>query len=178
MTCTHCSTEIADKALICYRCGHATSEPRVKPPASGPLLERPRRKRLPMTVIVIALLILLGLALWLLVEQPWTSSRIPSPQHEAIALQSSRVMGAVGEQSESQHRSSVDRREPASASHVRPVGSSLFIDRSRSSHYNRRSCPANSLQSDSSFRQGKTWPRLPAGSPSAQTRSTQALGST
>jgi hypothetical protein len=27
MICQHCGTEIADKALVCYRCGHATSEP-------------------------------------------------------------------------------------------------------------------------------------------------------
>lgn len=26
MTCKHCGTEIADKALVCYRCGHATFE--------------------------------------------------------------------------------------------------------------------------------------------------------
>jgi hypothetical protein len=32
MTCRQCGTEIADKALICYRCGTATSAPRVKPP--------------------------------------------------------------------------------------------------------------------------------------------------
>ena len=82
MICTHCSTEIADKALICYRCGHATTEPRVKPPASGPLLNRPRRKRLPMAAIVLGLLILLVLGLWLLVEQPWVDSRVRSPQHE------------------------------------------------------------------------------------------------
>lgn len=31
MTCKHCGTEIADKALVCYRCGHATAEPRVRP---------------------------------------------------------------------------------------------------------------------------------------------------
>jgi hypothetical protein len=35
MICTNCGTEIADKALICYRCGQATTEPRVKPPAPG-----------------------------------------------------------------------------------------------------------------------------------------------
>ena len=35
-----------------------------------------------MAAIVIALLILLGLVLWLLVEPPWVNSRIPSPQHE------------------------------------------------------------------------------------------------
>ena len=31
MTCRHCGTEIADKALVCYRCGHATAEPDVRP---------------------------------------------------------------------------------------------------------------------------------------------------
>ena len=86
MICTHCSTEIADKALICYRCGHATTEPRVKPPASGPLLNRPRRKRLPMAAIVLGLLILLVLGLWLLVEQPWVDSRVPFPQHETAQV--------------------------------------------------------------------------------------------
>jgi hypothetical protein len=59
MICTHCGTEIADKALICYRCGNATTEPRVKPPSQGPLFERPRRSRMPVVAIVV--LILLGL---------------------------------------------------------------------------------------------------------------------
>ncbi|HEX7484556.1 MAG TPA: zinc ribbon domain-containing protein [Vicinamibacterales bacterium] len=31
MICQHCGTEIADKALVCYRCGHATSEPLARP---------------------------------------------------------------------------------------------------------------------------------------------------
>ena len=66
MTCAHCGTEIADKALICYRCGHATTEPRIKPPAEGSLFERPRRRRLPIVAIVI-LIILIALAVlaWL-----------------------------------------------------------------------------------------------------------------
>jgi hypothetical protein len=64
MLCTHCGTEIADKALICYRCGNATTEPRVKPPADGPLFERPRRSRLPMILIVLLLLILALVAAW------------------------------------------------------------------------------------------------------------------
>jgi len=34
--CRNCGTEIADKALICYRCGMATAEPRVKPSARPP----------------------------------------------------------------------------------------------------------------------------------------------
>lgn len=31
MTCRNCGTEIADKALICYRCGTATTEARRRP---------------------------------------------------------------------------------------------------------------------------------------------------
>jgi uncharacterized membrane protein YvbJ len=31
MQCRNCGTEIADKALICYRCGTATTEARHKP---------------------------------------------------------------------------------------------------------------------------------------------------
>ena len=58
MICRYCGTEIADKALICYRCGNATTEPRIKPPAEGPLFERPRRSRLP---VVIAVLIVLAI---------------------------------------------------------------------------------------------------------------------
>jgi Flp pilus assembly protein TadB len=54
MICTHCGTEIADKALVCYRCGHATTEPRLQP-------FRPRaRSPIPMvaalTVLILAAL--------------------------------------------------------------------------------------------------------------------------
>jgi zinc ribbon protein len=36
MKCRSCGTEIADNALICYRCGTATEEPKIKPPAARP----------------------------------------------------------------------------------------------------------------------------------------------
>ena len=63
MKCRSCGTEIADKALICYRCGNATTEPRIKPPAEGSLFDRPRRSRTPLIVIIlIVIAILLGLA--------------------------------------------------------------------------------------------------------------------
>ena len=52
MQCVHCGTEIADKALICFRCGRATSEPRVKPPAPTSLFERRRRSPWPMIVAI------------------------------------------------------------------------------------------------------------------------------
>ena len=67
MICTHCGTEIADKALICYRCGHETTEPRVKAPETGSLFDRPRRARRPsIALIVIVLVALLVLAFLLL----------------------------------------------------------------------------------------------------------------
>ena len=65
MKCKHCGTEIADKALICYRCGNATTEPRFKPPTEGSLFERPRRSRRPIVALVI-LIILALLAAWML----------------------------------------------------------------------------------------------------------------
>jgi hypothetical protein len=40
MHCRQCGTEIADKALICYRCGTATTEATFKPAPIG-------RRRLP-----------------------------------------------------------------------------------------------------------------------------------
>ncbi len=51
--------EIADNALICYRCGHATTEPRIKPPD--------QRRRRPAGVLpsVVALLLLVIAALFL-----------------------------------------------------------------------------------------------------------------
>ena len=65
MICKHCGTEIADKALICYRCGNATTEPRIKPRDEGPILGRPRRSRLPFVVVVLVIVLAL-LAAWLL----------------------------------------------------------------------------------------------------------------
>jgi uncharacterized membrane protein YvbJ len=65
MQCRKCGTEIADKALICYRCGNATTEPRVQPPPDSSLFESPRRSRLPITVIVLLIVIVALIAAWL-----------------------------------------------------------------------------------------------------------------
>jgi hypothetical protein len=40
MKCRHCNAEIADKALICYRCGTATTEAKYKPVALRPAASR------------------------------------------------------------------------------------------------------------------------------------------
>ena len=79
MKCKHCGTEIADKALICYRCGNATTEPRIKPPVEGSLFERPRRSRRPIVAIVIVIILAL-IAAWmlgLLPEFPADPSPVP-----------------------------------------------------------------------------------------------------
>jgi hypothetical protein len=58
MTCTHCGASIATKALICYKCGNATTAPRVKPPSEGSLFDKPRRSRRPLIIgLIIAALV-------------------------------------------------------------------------------------------------------------------------
>jgi hypothetical protein len=57
MQCRNCGTEIADKAIICYRCGASTTDP-LRTPA--PL----KRRRSPLlSFVVAALLVLLALYL-------------------------------------------------------------------------------------------------------------------
>ena len=58
MKCANCGTEIADKALICYRCGEATTAPKVAPPPSLP-------ERGPVPVII-AILVLIAVAVLVL----------------------------------------------------------------------------------------------------------------
>jgi hypothetical protein len=53
MICQTCGTEIADKALICYRCGNATTAPRRKPPSS----KRSPGGLIPAIVALVALLV-------------------------------------------------------------------------------------------------------------------------
>ena len=61
MRCRQCGTEIADKALICYRCGAATTEARFKPPP--PSSRRSPARRVAVGIVVLVLLILLALLL-------------------------------------------------------------------------------------------------------------------
>ena len=48
MQCRNCGTEIAEKAIVCYRCGTATTEPTYKPPEAG----RPRSRASFVAVLV------------------------------------------------------------------------------------------------------------------------------
>jgi hypothetical protein len=59
MKCRNCGAEIADKALICYRCGAATTEAKYKPAQLG------RRRPAPIVIAIVIVAILVLLALYL-----------------------------------------------------------------------------------------------------------------
>ena len=58
MQCRNCGAEIADKALICYRCGTATTEAKYRP---APLGRGRSRSSVLATVLALALLVVLAL---------------------------------------------------------------------------------------------------------------------
>ena len=60
MKCRECGTEIADKALICFRCGAAVQEAVHKPYVA------PKKKRPLVVYVVFALLLLIAIVLALL----------------------------------------------------------------------------------------------------------------
>jgi hypothetical protein len=66
MICRNCKTEIADNALICYRCGRATTDPRVKPPSEGSIFEHRRRRSPWIIILIIVILAILAAAGFLL----------------------------------------------------------------------------------------------------------------
>jgi uncharacterized membrane protein YvbJ len=61
MQCRNCGAEIADKALICYRCGTATTEAKYKPATP----KRQRSNRTPLIVAVLVLLVLVAIAAYM-----------------------------------------------------------------------------------------------------------------
>jgi hypothetical protein len=58
--CQHCGTEISDKAIVCFRCGHSTSAPPGGLPAS-----RRRATAQPLWLTVTALLVLVAGGLYM-----------------------------------------------------------------------------------------------------------------
>jgi hypothetical protein len=66
MICRNCKTEIADNALICFRCGRATTDPKVKPPSEGSIFEHRRRRSPWIIVLIVVILAILAAAGFLL----------------------------------------------------------------------------------------------------------------
>ena len=57
MNCRNCGIEIADKAIVCYRCGTATTDP-VRKPAE---IRRRRGRIVPIVILVLLALLALFL---------------------------------------------------------------------------------------------------------------------
>jgi hypothetical protein len=66
MLCRNCGTEIADKALICYKCGTATTEAKYKAPAGG--IHYKERRGVPKGLIAVIVLALLALLAYFLLN--------------------------------------------------------------------------------------------------------------
>ena len=66
MICKHCGTDIADKAIICYRCGTPTTDP-VRKPLGSQSLTGNRAARSPGSrwPSLVTLVLLVGLAVYL-----------------------------------------------------------------------------------------------------------------
>jgi len=87
MTCTHCGASIADKALICYRCGNATTAAKFKPPTEGSIFDRPRR-RVPIWLWILIVAALVALGAFAYVQDMWmaeAAGRYADLQREALA---------------------------------------------------------------------------------------------
>jgi len=60
MRCRNCGTEIADKAIVCYKCGTATTEAKYQP---ARLPQTSSRSSLIATVVALALIVVLFLVM-------------------------------------------------------------------------------------------------------------------
>lgn len=78
MKCRQCGTEIADKAIVCYKCGTATTEAKFTAPPS-------RRERSPVKLATSVLAVVL-LALCALYMQRFVTVGAPSALRWLIAV--------------------------------------------------------------------------------------------
>jgi hypothetical protein len=76
MTCKNCGTEIADKAIVCYRCGQPTTEAKLAPAAL------PSRSRSLLVTLAFVVVLLAGLFL----GQAGTHTLPPEVSWPATAL--------------------------------------------------------------------------------------------
>ena len=66
MQCRNCGAEIADKALICYRCGTATTEARYQPALIGRRSSSTMLRTIVLVLVILAAV--LAAYLWLSVR--------------------------------------------------------------------------------------------------------------
>jgi len=61
MQCRQCGTEIADKAIICYKCGTATAVPGARPPGRA---GASTRRAVPAWIWALAVAVVLAAVWW------------------------------------------------------------------------------------------------------------------
>jgi hypothetical protein len=76
LKCRFCGNQIAEKALICYRCGKATTDPVVTPPPTGSLFAKRRRSKMPFMIAAIVLIVL-ALLVWFVLGMGARSGKVP-----------------------------------------------------------------------------------------------------
>ena len=81
MQCRNCGAVIADKALICYKCGTATTEPMYAPPA-----QVRRGSRAALITSLVALVLMVAAALFLTRSSTDETSRIVTWVFAAVAV--------------------------------------------------------------------------------------------
>src|SRR5262245_28409515 len=83
MRCRNCGTEIADKALICYRCGTATTEAKFKPAA---IPARRSSSKWLIAAAVVLLLLIIALAMVFMSSSSGPSGRLDFNDHRHDAV--------------------------------------------------------------------------------------------
>jgi hypothetical protein len=67
MKCRSCGTAIADRAIVCFRCGAPTDMPAPPPRRRAPA---PRRRRAAAPLAAVIVVAIIALAVWLLPRTP------------------------------------------------------------------------------------------------------------
>jgi hypothetical protein len=93
MQCRQCGTEIADKALICFRCGAATVEARFKP---APLPGRRSSRKLTIVVAILVAVLILLLAIFFAESGESARRSLSIDERWAIALPAPETDGSFG----------------------------------------------------------------------------------
>ncbi len=92
MQCRNCGIEIADKALICYRCGTSTTEAKFKP-----YVPARRSRRTSTIVILILVLALLVLLAWLLLNSSAGTGTSPATRAGTATFELARALSVEAE---------------------------------------------------------------------------------
>ena len=127
MLCRQCGTEIAEKALICYRCGTATTEAKFKPAA---LPARRSSRRLAMVVAIVVALVIALAIFWSgsLAEGRVTRGLAASPRLTTVTCHN-RLRGLVCRKSESRTDSRLAARRPRSSGYPAVTVWNVVFDR-------------------------------------------------